>query len=73
MMARLEHSKRQLVKWLPSIKKRKEETMAELKKHSPIQSEGDSLISQLDRSEIRQLVRGIKEFQERKEKEEKED
>ena len=47
--------------------------MAELKKHSPIQSEGDSLISQLDRSEIRQLVREIKELQERKEKEEEED
>ena len=47
--------------------------MAELKKHSPIQSEGDSLISQLDRSETRQLVIEIKELQERKKKEEKED
>ena len=45
--------------------------MAELKKHSPIQSEGDSLLSQLDRSEIRQLVREIRELQERKKEEEK--
>ena len=47
--------------------------MTDLKKHSPIQSEGDSLISQLDRSEMRQLVREIREFQERKQKEGKED
>ena len=47
--------------------------MTDLKKHSPIQSEGDSLISQLDRSEMRQLVREIREFQERKKKEGKED
>ena len=56
-----------------NLKSRGIKPMTELKKHSPIQSEGDSLISQLDRSEIKQLVREIRELQERKQKEGKQD